>query len=410
METAIVTPYKDTPEGKEAETILRACVHCGFCTATCPTYQLLGDELDGPRGRIYLIKQVLEGQPVSRVTQLHLDRCLTCTACETTCPSGVRYHHLLDIGREIIENKVERPLSERLQRFALRWVLPYRRRIALLLWLGQALRPLLPKRVQQRLPKRQTPAQRPSMQHPRQVLLLDGCAQSVITPATNVALTRVLNRLGITAVDNGTVQCCGAVSYHLTAKEEGMKFMRQNIDVWWPQIEAGVEAILASASGCGAMIKDYGHVLRNDPDYAEKAQQVSALVKDPCELLATCDLQILGVNGSGCKVAFHAPCTLQHSLKLAGVVESILRQLDFELTPVADAHLCCGSAGTYSILQPDLSQQLLENKLSNLSVDGPQLIATANIGCQLHLQAKADIPVKHWIELLDQGSGNKGIT
>ena len=408
METAIVAPYKKTPEGREAETILRSCVHCGFCTATCPTYQLLGDELDGPRGRIYLIKQVLEGQPVSRVTQRHLDRCLTCTACETTCPSGVRYHHLLNIGREIVENEVERPLRERLQRYGLSRVLPYPRRIALLVRLGQFLRPLLPKSLQQRIPKRQTPAQRPSVQHQRKVLLLEGCAQSVITPATNAALTRVLDRLGITAVDRSGVQCCGAVSFHLSAKEEGINFMRRNIDIWWPQIEAGVEAILASASGCGAMIKDYGHLLRNDPDYAEKAKKVSALFKDPSELLATSDLQNLKINGSGYKVAFHAPCTLQHTLQLAGVVESILKQLGFELAPVADAHLCCGSAGTYSILQPDLSQQLLANKLSNLSVGGAEVIATANIGCQLHLQTKADVPVKHWLELLDHGFESKG--
>ncbi len=401
METAIVAPYKETPEGQEAETILRACVHCGFCTATCPTYQLLGDELDGPRGRIYLIKQTLEGQPVSRVTQRHLDRCLTCTACETTCPSGVRYHHLLDIGREIIERQVERPLRERLQRFGLRKILPYRRRFAPLLRLGQAFRPLLPKKVRCRIPQRQTPGQRPSVTHPRRVLLLEGCAQSVVTPVTNAALARVLDRLGITVVDASGAQCCGAVSYHLSARQDGMEFMRCNIDAWWPQVKAGVEAILVSASGCGAMVKDYGYILRNDPAYAEKAAQISALARDPGELLAASDLQILGVNGTGRKVAFHAPCTLQHTLKLAGVVESILQRLGFELTPVADLHLCCGSAGTYSILQPDLSQQLLKNKLSNLSAGGAEIIVTANVGCQLHLQTQARVPVKHWIELLD---------
>ena len=408
METAIVAPYKETPEGQEAETILRACVHCGFCTATCPTYQLLGDELDGPRGRIYLIKQTLEGQPVSRVTQRHLDRCLTCTACETTCPSGVRYHHLLDIGREIIETQVERPLRERLQRLGLRKVLPYRRRFAPLLRLGQTLRPLLPEKVRCRIPQRQTPGQRPTVTHPRRVLLLEGCAQSVVTPLTNAGLARVLDRLGISVVDESRAQCCGAVSYHLSARQEGMEFMQRNIDAWWPQVKSGVEAILVSASGCGAMIKDYGYILRNDPAYAEKAAQISALARDPGELLAASDLKKLGVNGSGRKVAFHAPCTLQHTLKLPGVVESILQQLGFELTPVADSHLCCGSAGTYSILQPDLSQQLLENKLTSLIAGGAQIIATANIGCQLHLQTKANVPVKHWIELLDQGSGKEG--
>jgi len=404
METAIAPQYRDTPQGREADAILRACVHCGFCTATCPTYQLLGDELDGPRGRIYQIKQVLEGHAVSRFTQLHLDRCLTCTACETTCPSGVRYHHLLDIGRGIVEREVPRPIGERLKRRLLRAVLPYSRRFALLIGLARVARPILPSALKRRVPGPQTAPQRPAAMHGRRMLVLEGCAQSVVTPATNGALARVLDRLGISLISVPEAGCCGAVDYHLVAHRAGLNAARRNIDVWWPLVESGVEAIIASASGCGAMIKDYGHLLRDDPIYAEKARRVTELARDAGEVLEAEALEDLGVDGRGRKVACHVPCSLQHTQKLPTTVPSILRRLGFELTPVADSHLCCGSAGTYSLLQEKLSQQLLNNKIGHLEAGSPEVIATANVGCQLHLQSAASVPVRHWIELLDPAS------
>ena len=402
METSIIDRFKDTPEGREADAILRTCVHCGFCTATCPTYLLLGDELDGPRGRIYLIKRVLEGQEPTRRTQHHLDRCLTCRSCETTCPSGVRYAHLADIGRVIVDGLVKRPLRERLIRSGLRLVLPYPGRFKILLRLGQLFRPLLPGSLKQKVPAARTATPWPDSLQERSMLVLEGCAQKTATPNTNAATARVLTRLGISLIREASAGCCGAVSYHLSAQEEGLNFMRRNIDAWWPHIENGTEAIIITASGCGAMVKDYGHALKNDPAYAEKAARVASLARDICEVLAAEDLAPLHIKGSGRRIAFQSPCTLQHGQKLTGVVESILRGLGFNLTPVADGHLCCGSAGTYSILQPELSGQLLDNKLSSLEAGKPELIASANIGCQLHLETQANLPVKHWIELIDE--------
>lgn len=402
METSIIDRFRDTPEGREADAILRACVHCGFCTATCPTYQLLGDELDGPRGRIYLIKQVLEGKDPTRRTQQHLDRCLTCRSCESTCPSGVRYAHLADIGRGIVEGMVKRPLQERLMRAGLRLLLPYPDRFKILLRLGQLFRPLLPGRLKQKVPAVRVATPWPHSSQGRAMLVLEGCAQKAATPNTNAATARVLDRLGISLTREPSAGCCGAVSYHLSAQDEGLDAMRRNIDAWWPHIEDGAEAIIITASGCGAMVKDYGHALKDDSAYAEKAARVSSLAKDICEVFASEDLTPLHVDGAGRRIAFQSPCTLQHGQKLAGIVESILQRLNFNLTPVADGHLCCGSAGTYSVLQPELSRQLLENKLSSLEAGEPELIATANIGCQLHLETKANLPVKHWIELIDE--------
>nr|VFJ66517.1 MAG: glycolate oxidase iron-sulfur subunit [Candidatus Kentron sp. FW] len=401
MKTAIVPAYKDTPEGLDADTILRTCVHCGLCTATCPTYRLLGDERDSPRGRIYLIKQILEGRPVSRITRFHLDRCLTCGACETTCPSGVRYHHLLQLGRELIDKKVPRPPHQRLQRFALRKILPYPKRLSPMVRLADIMRPVLPGMLSRRIPPHRNLPALPDRSCQRKVLILEGCAQSVMMPATNAALIRVLNRMDISVINAPEAGCCGAIGYHLAASQEGLAFMRRNIDAWWPHVEAGIEAIVISASGCGLMVRDYGHVLRHDPEYAEKAARVSSLVRDPVELLPEGDVERLGRIGKGRVIAFHAPCTLQHGLRLAGRVEPVLTQLGFTLTPVADAHLCCGAAGTYSLLQPTLSQRLLTDKLARLEVGKPELIATANVGCQLHLQTRTRVPVRHWIELLD---------
>ncbi|MFP3873109.1 MAG: glycolate oxidase subunit GlcF [Thiohalophilus sp.] len=401
MQTNLSQEYLNTPQGQEANDILRACVHCGFCTATCPTYQLLGDELDGPRGRIYLIKQALEGNAVTHKTQQHLDRCLTCRACETTCPSGVRYGRLAEIGRELVEEKVKRGRFETLQRWALRKLVPYPKRFAPLVRAGNLFKPLLPAALRNKVPAMQSAGARPEARHPRRMLVLDGCVQSVSTPQTNVAAARVLDRLGIELISAGRAGCCGAVSHHLSAAEEGLDFMRNNIAAWWPHIEAGAEAIVITASGCGAMVKEYGDLLKHDPAWAAQAARVSELTQDISEVLRDEDLSQLDNHSDYSKVAFHSPCTLQHGQQLNGVVETILQNAGFTLTQVPDAHLCCGSAGTYSILQPVLSQQLLDNKLVALQSDEPDVIATANIGCQMHLASKAGKPVRHWIELLD---------
>jgi glycolate oxidase iron-sulfur subunit len=404
MQTAILGEILATPEGQEADAILRACVHCGFCTATCPTYQLLGDELDGPRGRIYQIKQVLEGHQPTRITQLHLDRCLTCRSCETTCPSGVRYGHLVDIGRAMVERQVERPCGERLMRRLLITVVPRRWLIGPLIRLGQLVRPLLPSGVKAKVPRRRRPGARPKPSAGRKVIALTGCVQAAATPRTNAALARILARLGIDQIEPKAAGCCGAVAHHLNDQAGGLAAMRRNIDAWWPLIEDGAEAILVSASGCGALVKDYGHLLAQDPDYCEKAARIAALARDPVELLAGEDLAPLGTPGAGRRVAFHAPCTLQHGQQIKGVVEGLLTRLGFEPTPIADAHLCCGSAGTYSLLQPELALRLRDNKVAALRAGDPEVIATANIGCQLHLEAGTGQPVFHWLELLDPGA------
>ncbi len=400
MQTALPQSLLQTTAGQEADSILRACVHCGFCIATCPTYQLLGDELDGPRGRIYLIKQVLEGKPATRLTQRHLDRCLTCRACETTCPSGVHYSRLLDIGRERVEQQVQRTFWQRLQRPLLRRLLPYPERFAMMLRLGRWLSPLLSEKVRAKVPPAQNPGSVDSGPHTRHMLLLDGCAHSVATPNTNAAARRLLDRLGIGLISPRGQGCCGAVSQHLAAPEEARSFIRRNIDAWWPHIKQGAEAIVVSASGCGVQVKDYGYLMQDDAAYAAKAARVAELARDISEVLAAEDLSALDVDTSQ-RVAFHSPCTLQHGQQLNGVVEGLLQKAGFQLAGVQEAHLCCGSAGTYSILQSALSQQLLENKLRHLQAEQPDVIATANVGCQLHLQSGTAIPVKHWVELLD---------
>ncbi len=402
MQTSLADFVRETPQGREADRILRSCVHCGFCTATCPTYQLLGDELDGPRGRIYLMKQVLEGQAVSRKTQRHLDRCLTCRSCETTCPSGVRYGRLLDIGREVVEERVSRPLPERVMRRLLRAVLPHRGRFEALLRLGRAARPLLPGALRRLVPVAAPAGEWPQVRHARRVLMLEGCVQPGLAPQINAATARVLDRLGISVIRTAKAGCCGAVSHHLSATEEAKAFMRRNVDAWWPHVETGAEAIVVNASGCGVVVKDYGHLLADDPAYAERAARIAGLAVDIGELLAREGVERLqSVGARGRRVAFHAPCTLQHGQKLPGEVERLLTEAGFELTAVPDAHLCCGSAGTYSVLQRALSERLRDNKVAALQSGGPAVIATANIGCLHHLQAGAEVPVVHWIELLD---------
>ena len=402
MQTRITEHYLNTPQGQEADAILRACVHCGFCTATCPTYQLLGDELDGPRGRIYLIKDLLEGHDVSRKTQTHLDRCLTCRACETTCPSGVKYGRLVDIGRELVEFRVSRDPISRLKRFTLRKLLPYPARFKSLLSLAGLVRPLLPAALKRKTPIVPRPRAWPRQQHGRCMLILEGCVQRVATPDTNYYSARVLDWLGIELIAARGAGCCGAVSHHLSAADEGLDFVRRNIDAWWPHIQQGAEAIIVSASGCGAMVKDYGHLLRNDGQYAEKARRVSDLCRDLSEVVAAEALPARVPAAVNRRIAFHSPCTLQHAQQITGVVENILGKLGFELLPVRDSHLCCGSAGTYSIMQPALSQRLLDNKLDALEQASPDIIATANIGCQLHMASQSRVPVKHWIELVHQ--------
>ena len=406
MQTNISEQFLSHPDIKDAETILRSCVHCGFCTATCPTYQLLGDELDSPRGRIYLIKQVLEGKALSSKTQSHLDRCLTCRSCETTCPSGVRYGRLVEIGREIVDQRVPRNLLQTVARILLRKVVPYPRRFAPVYKLGLLFRPLLPATLKRKLPVPQSSAGTEKATSNRKMLVLQGCVQSVVTPQTNQAASRILQKLDIELIAAPDAGCCGAVSHHLSAAEEGLDFMRRNIDAWWPHIEPevgqGIEAIIITASGCGTVVKDYAELLKHDQLYAEKAKKVSKLAKDISEALRDEDLSNIAFGEADMKDAFHSPCTLQHGQKLSGVIEKILSNAGFALTAVVDPHLCCGSAGTYSILQAKLSQQLLDNKLSSLQSGQPDIIATANIGCQMHIASKARVPVKHWLEVLDE--------
>jgi len=401
MQTSLLEQFRVTPEGQEADAILRSCVHCGFCLATCPTYQLLGDELDSPRGRIYLIKEMLEGATPTAKTQLHLDRCLTCRACETTCPSGVRYGRLADIGRGLIETRVPRTAWQRLQRWLLRHVMVQPRRFGFFLRIAQSLRPLLPRALARKVPPRQHrhPAAAAPVALGRRMLMLDGCVQPSATPNTNAAAARVLAGFGIELVAAPGAGCCGALDYHLGAHQAGLNRMRRNIDAWWPLIEQGAEAIVMTASGCGATVREYGQLLAQDPQYAQKAERIAALTRDLGEIIAAEDRSGWNDHGAGLRIAYHAPCTLQHAQKLPGLVEGILRDAGYTLVPVVDAHLCCGSAGTYSILQPKLSKRLLDDKLTHLQAGRPELIVTANVGCQLHLQTSSGVPVRHWIEL-----------
>jgi glycolate oxidase iron-sulfur subunit len=403
MQTTLADFIRNTADGQEAEDILRKCVHCGFCTATCPTYQLLGDELDGPRGRIYLIKQVLEGKPATRNTQLHLDRCLTCRNCETTCPSGVKYGRLVDIGRKVVEDQVARPLGQRLVRTLLKETLPREWLFRPAMKTGQLLRPLLPQSLKNKVPLRQAAGQRPQRQHARKMLLLEGCVQPAMSPNINSATARVLDVLGVQLLSVPEAGCCGAIRYHMNDHEGGLQDMRRIIDAWWPLVEAGAEAIVMTASGCGVTVKEYGHLLRNDPAYAAKAERISAMTRDLSEVMAEFEsgLQDKLQGRIGKCVAYHPPCTLQHGQQIRGKVEGILRAAGVDVTHCADSHLCCGSAGTYSVLEPGLSYQLRDNKLNNLQATKPDMIVSANIGCLTHLQSGTETPVKHWIELID---------
>ncbi len=403
MQTNLADFIKDTREGREADAILRSCVHCGFCTATCPTYQLLGDELDGPRGRIYLIKQVLEGKEATAKTQLHLDRCLTCRNCETTCPSGVQYGRLIDIGRKVVADQVSYPLPQKLVRTALKEVLTRKWLFTPAMKTGQLFRPFLPKSLQNKVPARQDAGVWPTRVHARKMVLLDGCVQPAMGPNINAATARVFDALGVQLLLAPKAGCCGAIRHHLNDHEGALDDMRRNIDAWWPLAEAGAEAIVMTASGCGATVKDYGHLLAHDPAYAEKAQRISDLTKDLSEILPAFEVELEArLKGKISKrVAYHPPCTLQHGQQIRGKVEGVLRAAGVDVQLCADSHLCCGSAGTYSVLQSSLSYQLRDNKLANLQATKPDMIVSANIGCLTHLQSGTDTPVKHWIELID---------
>jgi len=409
MQTRLNEAMRDTPLGREADTILRSCVHCGFCNATCPTYQLLGDELDGPRGRIYLIKEMLETGHAGTATQAHLDRCLTCLSCETTCPSGVRYGRLLDIGRAQIDGRVKRSRRERWLRRILRLVAPYPKRIRMLLPLARQIPSLIPESLAHALPSRQDTAEQPSLtpRHSRRVLLLGGCVQAATHPGINGAAARILDRLGISVQPVAGGSCCGALTHHLSAERETREFMLRNINAWWRHVD-GVEAIISTSSACSLMLKQYAILLGDDPEYGAKARRVSTLSRDISEFLAGEDLTALRGAPDAVTAAFHAPCTLQHGLRQNGTVEAILSECGFRLTKVADSHLCCGAAGTYSILQPELADSLRREKVTQLEAERPEIIATANIGCLLHLQGHSQTPVRHWLELLDDnGSGTR---
>nr|WP_315230011.1 glycolate oxidase subunit GlcF [uncultured Limnohabitans sp.] len=410
MQTNLAPQYVGTPEGEAAEAILRKCVHCGFCTATCPTYQLLGDELDGPRGRIYLMKQVFEGATPTRATQQHLDRCLTCRNCESTCPSGVQYGHLVDVGRKVVDAQVPRPLGERVLRWALKEGLPSPL-FAPAMKLGQAVRGVLPAKLKAKVPAPQASGAWPTQTHARKVLMLAGCVQPAMMPNVNTATARVLDAAGIQTVVAPKAGCCGAVKFHLNDQDGGMAHMRANIDAWWPFVEQGspneVEAIVMNVSGCGVMVKDYGHVLKDDVAYAAKAKRISELTQDLSELLPDLvpvlkpKLNPAALANAGMQ-AFHPPCTLQHGQQLKGGVEKHLAELGFAIQVAnTEAHLCCGSAGTYSVLNPEISTTLRDRKLGHLDALQPKAILSANVGCITHLQSGTDVPVKHWVEVLD---------
>lgn len=398
MQTRINKKFINSTAGQTANGILRNCVHCGFCTATCPTYQLLGDELDGPRGRIYLIKQLLEGAQATAKTRLHLDRCLTCRSCETTCPSGVKYSHLLDIGRGIVEQQTKRPVFDRLMRKALLWALPRPDHFKRLLKLANGFRFLMPGSLKKSIPILNADIQWPTAEHSRKVLLLEGCVQPGLSPEINQATASLLDKLGIQTL-RPTQSCCGALAHHMTAEQQTLRTLKNNIDTWWPYVEQGIEAIVSNASGCGVMIKDYAHLLHNDEGYADKAKTISSLCRDISEIVCK---EKTGKINHKIEISFQSPCTLQHGQQLDGVVEAILKKAGFKLLQYNDKHLCCGSAGTYSIFQKDISQRLLGNKLDNLLAHKPEVITTANIGCLLHLRSKSPVPVIHWVELLDR--------
>jgi glycolate oxidase iron-sulfur subunit len=416
MQTSIAVELRNTAAGREADAILRKCVHCGFCNATCPTYQILGDELDGPRGRIYLIKQMMEGEKPDRKINLHLDRCLTCRNCETTCPSGVEYSKLLEIGRGMVSDNVKRGVLEQLGRNSIAFMLRNPALFKFLVFIGRLVRPVLPEMLRNKIPvgvpKSRDPGTGacsdswPENRHSRKMVALAGCAQSALAPSTNLAAAHVLDKLGISLVEAQRAGCCGAVDLHTTSEDKARQVARQLIDAWWPYAESAkntgndFEGFVMTASGCGVTIKEYPHLFRHDPEYIEKARIIAAKTWDLSEVL---DQEIragFSVQNGSRRVAFHSPCTLQHGQKLTGKVEGILSRVGYSLVTIPDSHLCCGSAGTYSLFQPELSAQLKRNKLNAIATVKPDVVCSANIGCQSHLSVEGGEPVKHWVELL----------
>jgi len=414
MHTSLSSKFQHTAEGKKAQELIEKCVHCGFCNATCPTYQILGDELDGPRGRIYLMKEVFEGGVPTRITQEHLDRCLTCRACETTCPSGVQYSQLLDLGKEVVERKVPRSRPEQLLRWMVREVVSEPKRFQRALNVGQKLKPVLPQALKEKIPQQHMvdPAtlQWPVAKRERQMLVLEGCVQPALAPEINAAAARVLDRFGIQLTRVDRAGCCGAVRHHNSDKPGARAQAKQNIDAWWPFIDSGsVEAIVSTASGCGVELQEYALLLADDPHYAHKAERVAELSQD-ISVIVSQEIERLGnefeVKKQNVAVAVQEPCTFQHALREKTPIAHLLQQFGYEPQIPQDAHLCCGSAGTYSIFQPKLSQQLRANKLQALNQTGPQYIATANIGCQSHLAEASEVSVVHWVQLADMALGN----
>ncbi len=411
METKLAPQFVNTADGIEAKRILGKCVHCGFCTATCPTYQLLGDELDGPRGRIYLIKQIAEGQLPTEKTRGHLDRCLTCRNCESTCPSGVEYGKLVDIGRKWAEEKTApRPSAERITRWLLKEGLTSPTLFNTAMMMGRLMRPLMPETLKRKVPQGLPAGKRPQRHHTRKMLILEGCVQPGMLPNINNATIRVFDALSIELISSNKAGCCGALRYHLNDQNGGLADAKRNIDAWWPSIENGkdsVEAIVMNASGCGVMVKDYGHLLHDDPLYASKAKRVSELCKDLSEIMPQFQEQLVQKIGRDKKagVVYHPPCTLQHGQQIRGKVEGLLESLGIGVNLCADSHLCCGSAGTYSVLQPILSEQLRQQKIQNLETacasSGAKTVVSGNVGCISHLH-QDHLPVRHWVEIIDQ--------
>ena len=400
MKTTIPESVTATATGKRMADILKSCVHCGMCNATCPTYQLLGDELDGPRGRIYLIKSMLEGEQVTARTQAHLDRCLTCRSCETTCPSGVQYGQLVELARPFVDEKVPRKRIDRLRRWLVKNIVPYPSRFRLAIQLGAFFKPFLPRRFAELVPKRSNLEIKISSSQQRSMLILEGCAQSVVAPSINQAARKLFDHLGVSLVAPTAAGCCGAVNYHLNDVDAGREQARKNIDAWWPEIVAGAENILVPSSGCALMLKEYPSLFVDDSQYLEKAETVANLVADPADMISQADSTKFIANGDETRIAFQVPCTMQHGTHAEKGVTQCLQAAGFKLTTVADSHLCCGSAGSYSLLQAGLSEQLLDNKIATLMADKPSMIVTANIGCYMHLARRAPVPVKHWLEVL----------
>ena len=396
MRTQIVSPLAQTAAGAVAESVLRACVHCGMCNAACPTYQLTGDELDGPRGRIYLMKQGLEGEPVGGLTQRHLDRCLGCRACETACPSGVEYHRLLDVGRDAHETP--RPWPDRLVRWTIRRLALNPALLAGLFTLGRAARFALPRALREAVPPKVAEGPRPSASHARRMVLLGGCVQSAAAGHFNAATARVFDHVGVSLTEQGG--CCGAVSFHLGAGEEARVLARARIDAWTAALDDGAEAVVVNASGCAAFIRDWPDLLADDPAYAAKARAIVERLRDPVEILRQVDIAPRRAPAEP-RIAVHDPCTLTNGPGLAGAPATLLRSLGYQPTPVAAEPRCCGSAGAYSLLQPEFAGRLRAQKLAALTAGDPRAIYTANVGCWMHLGAVAGVPVRHWIEAVD---------